>query len=145
MDERGGTAMTTMRALIAATMVVGFFGVAVAKLPPAPPLTEEQKSEKAAKDKAAADAAKAELARAEDRAVANYMANMKAKGVTVKSQLPPGIQPPPAAPAPASAAAPQAAASQPVSGAQPSRSDAGKGLPAQPEKASNAHSPATKQ
>ena len=139
--------MKTMRALIAAAMVVGLFGIAVAKLPPAPPLTEEQKAEKAAKDKAAADAAKAELARAEDRAVANYMANMKAKGVTVKPQLPPGIQPPPApsAQAAAPAAAPQAAASQPVSGAQPSRSDGGKSLPAQPEKASNAHSPATKQ
>jgi hypothetical protein len=135
--------MTTMRALIAAAMVVGLFGVAVAKLPPAPPLTEQQKAEKAAKDKAAADAAKAELARAEDRAVANYTANMKAKGVTVKPQLPPGIQPPPAAAAPAPA--PQAAASQPVSGAQPPHSDAGKSLPAQPEKASNAHSPATKQ
>ena len=138
--------MTTVRALIAATMVVGLFGVAVAKLPPAPPLTDQQKAEKAAKDKAAADTAKAELARAEDRAVANYTANMKAKGVTVKAQLPPGIQPPPAAAAPsATTAAPQAAASQPVSGAQPSHSDAGKSLPAQPEKASNAHSPATKQ
>ena len=55
--------MTTMRALIAATMVVGFFGVAVAKLPPAPPLTEEQKSEKAAKDKAAAEAKKSDAAK----------------------------------------------------------------------------------
>ena len=129
--------MTTLRALIGALMVVALFGVAVAKLPPAPPLTEEQKADKAAKDKAAADTAKAQLARAEDKAVANYTANMKAKGVTVNPQMPGGIQPPPQpAPGATQAVAP--------SGAQPSSSDAGKGLPSQPEKASNAHSPAQK-
>ena len=52
--------MTTVRALAGATLVVALFGVAVAKLPPAPPLTEEQKADKAAKDKAAADLAKAQ-------------------------------------------------------------------------------------
>ena len=56
---------------------VAIFGVAVAKLPPAPLMTEEQKAEKAAKDKASADKAKAELTRAEDKAVANYQANQK--------------------------------------------------------------------
>ena len=71
---------TTIRALLGAALVVGAFGVAVAKLPPAPPMTDQQKAEKAAKDKATADVEKAALARAEDRAVANYQANMKAKG-----------------------------------------------------------------
>ena len=42
---------TTIRALLGAALVVGAFGVAVAKLPPAPPLTDEQKAAKAAKDK----------------------------------------------------------------------------------------------
>ena len=77
---------TTIRALIGATLVVTAFGVAVAKLPPAPPMTDQQKAEKAAKDKATADAAKAELTRAEDKAVANYVANEKAKGVNPKAQ-----------------------------------------------------------
>jgi hypothetical protein len=110
---------TTIRALIGAALVVAAFGVAVAKLPPAPPLTDQQKAEKAAKDKATADAEKAALAKAEDRAVANYVANEKAKGKTVN------------VPSPAAA---------PASGS----SGADKGLPSQPEKASNAHSPPKK-
>jgi hypothetical protein len=109
--------MTTVRALTAAILVLALFGVAVAKLPPAPPLTEEQKAEKAAKDKAAADKTKAELARAEDRAVANYQANQKAKGAPVNA---------------------------PTGHAATSDSGGGKSLPAQPEKASNAHSPPKK-
>ena len=72
--------LTTIRALVGAAFVVAAFGVAVAKLPPAPPLTDAQKAEKAAKDKATADAEKAALAKAEDKAVANYQSNMKAKG-----------------------------------------------------------------
>ena len=142
--------MKTVRALMGAMMVVAMFGVALAKLPPAPPMTDQQKAEKAAKDKAAADTAKAELAKAEDKAVANYMQNMKAKGVTVTPQLPAGIQPPPApaAAAPTAQAAAQPAAQPaqvpPQSGAQPSSADAGKSLPSEPEKASNAHSPAKK-
>lgn len=107
---------TTIRALLGAALVVTVFGVAVAKLPAPPPMTDQQKAEKASKDKAAADSAKAELTRAEDKAVANYAANQKAKGMT------PHVSP--------GAAAPSA--------------DGGKGLPAQPEKASNAHSPAKK-
>jgi hypothetical protein len=70
---------TTFKALLSAALVVGVFSVAVAKLPPPPPQTDEQKAEKAAKDKAAADAAKAQLTKAEDRAVANYQSNMKGK------------------------------------------------------------------
>ena len=110
---------TTIRALLGAALVVTAFGVAVAKLPPAPPLTEEQKAEKATKDKAAADTAKAQLMRAEDKAVANYAANQKAKGVAVNVQMSAG----------------QHAAGD---------SGGGKSLPAQPEKASNAHSPPKK-
>jgi lysylphosphatidylglycerol synthetase-like protein (DUF2156 family) len=94
---------TTIRALVGAALVLAAFGIAVAKLPPAPPMTDQQKAEKAAKDKATADTAKAELARAEDKAIANYVANAKAEG-----------------------------------------SSGGKALPAQGEKASNAHSPAKK-
>lgn len=106
---------TTIRALASAVLVVTAFGVAVAKLPPTPPMTDAQKAEKAAKDKATADTAKAELTKAEDRAIANYVANQKAKGMT-----------------------PHVSA-----GVTPS-ADGGKGLPAQPEKASNAHSPVKK-
>jgi hypothetical protein len=110
---------TTIRALLGAGLVVTAFGVAIAKLPPAPPLTEEQKAEKAAKDKATSDAAKAQLTKAEDRVVARYVAEQKAKGVTVTPPTPQG---------------------------QPAASDSGggKSLPAQPEKASNAHSPPKK-
>ena len=109
---------TTIRVLLGPALVVTVFGVAVAKLPPAPPLTEEQKAEKAAKDKAAADTAKAQLVRAEDKAVANYVANQKAKGAPVNVPTPSGL-----------------AAGD---------SGGGKSLPAQPEKASNAHSPPKK-
>ena len=109
---------TTIRVLLGPALVVTVFGVAVAKLPPAPPLTEEQKAEKAAKDKAAADTAKAQLVRAEEKAVANYVANQKAKGAPVNVPTPSGL-----------------AAGD---------SGGGKSLPAQPEKASNAHSPPKK-
>jgi membrane protein involved in colicin uptake len=115
---------TTLRALLGAALVVTAFSVAVAKLPPAPPLTPEQKAEKDAKDKAAADTAKAQLARAEDKAVANYVANQKAKGAPVNVPMPTG------ATAPATGAA--------------GDSGGGTSLPAQPEKASNAHSPPKK-
>ena len=64
--------MTTLRALIAAGLVVGMFGWAVAKLPSPPPMDEKAKAaaeEKKAKDTAAAEAAKALQARTEDRVV----------------------------------------------------------------------------
>lgn len=96
--------MTTLRALIAAGLVVGTFGVALAKLPPAPPLTDAQKvaaEEKKAKDAVAADAAKAAQARAEDRVAARYFAEAKAQGKTVAAP-----QMAPAAAAPAAAKAP---------------------------------------
>lgn len=107
---------TTIRAMIGAALVVAAFGVAVAKLPPAPPMTDQQKAEKDAKAKATADAEKAALTRAEDKAVANYVANEKAKGLTAKTPMSPAEGSP--------------------GGAQ--------GLPAQPESASTAHAPAKK-
>lgn len=82
--------MTTLRALIAAGLVVGMFGWAVAKLPPPPPLDEKAKAaaeEKKAKDAAAAEAVVAAQARAEDRVVARYIAEQKAKGKIVTPQM----------------------------------------------------------
>jgi hypothetical protein len=81
---------TTLRALIAAGLVVFFFGWAVAKLPPPPPMDDKAKAaaeEKKAKDAAAADAAKAAQTKAEDRVVARYIAEQKAKGKTVTPQM----------------------------------------------------------
>lgn len=68
----------TMAILLAA----GFSaGAALAKLPPAPPQTDEQKAEAAAKKKAA-DEKEAELnAKYQDKAVANYKKN---KGIADK-------------------------------------------------------------
>jgi hypothetical protein len=101
--------MTTLRALIAAGLVVGMFGWAVAKLPPPPPMDDAAKAtaeEKKAKDAAAAEAAKVAQARAEDRVAARYIAEQKAKGNIVTPQMgptstaaaaPPGNRPSPKA------------------------------------------------
>jgi hypothetical protein len=78
---------TTLRALIAAGVVVASFGLAVAKLPP---LTDEQKAAAAAKkekDAATAEKDKAELTAVQDRVVAKYTAEQRAKGKTVTSQM----------------------------------------------------------
>jgi hypothetical protein len=94
--------MKTIRAILGAALVVVTFGLAVAKLPPAPPMTDAQKAtaeEAKAKAAAAAELAKQQQAKAEDRVVARYFAEMKAKGKTV---------PPPQVPA----AAPQAPAAK---------------------------------
>jgi len=83
---------TTLRALLAAGIVAGSFGLAVAKLPPAPPMDDKAKAaaeEKKAKDAAAAEAAKAQQARAEDRVAARYIAEQKAKGKTITPQMGP--------------------------------------------------------
>jgi hypothetical protein len=111
-NGKGERSMTTLRALIAAALVVGMFGMAVAKLPPPAPLTDAQKAaadEKKAKDAAAADAAKAQQTKAEDRVASHYFASMKAKG---KAVSPPQALPAAAAPVapatPAKAAAPAA-------------------------------------
>ncbi len=114
--------MTTLRAILAAALVVFSFGVAVAKLPPAPPMTDEQKAaaeEKKAKDAVAADAAKALQAKAEDRVVARYTAEQKAKGKVVTPQMAPtavAATAKPAAPA-AKPAAPAAKAAAPAAAA----------------------------
>jgi hypothetical protein len=85
--------MTTIRGLTGAVLVLACFGAAVAKLPPAPPLTDAQKQaaeEKKAKDAAVAEATKQTQARAEDRVAARYFAEMKAKG---KQVTPPQMGP----------------------------------------------------
>jgi hypothetical protein len=100
--------MTTLRALAGALLVVGAFGIAVAKLPAPPPMTDAQKAaaeEKKAKDAAAADLAKKQQAQAEDRVAARYIAEQKAKGHVVTPQMGPASAAPampataPAAPA----------------------------------------------
>jgi hypothetical protein len=78
----------TLRALVAAGLVAGLFGAAVAKLPPPTPEQKAAAEAKKEKDAAAGEKAKKEVAAAEDRAVANYIANQKAKGVTVMPQMP---------------------------------------------------------
>ena len=101
-----GGEMTTLRALLAAGLVVTSFGIAVAKLPPAPPMDDKAKAaaeEKKAKDAAAAEAAKAQQAKAEDRVAARYIAEQKAKGKTVTPQMAPTVT---AAAAPGKPAAP---------------------------------------
>ena len=100
--------MTTLRALVAAGLVVATFGISVAKLPPAPPMDDKAKAaaeEKKAKDAVAADAVKAQQAKAEDRVAARYIAEQKAKGKAVTPQMGPTVV---AAAAPAKAAAPPA-------------------------------------
>jgi len=87
---------TTLRALIAAGVVVASFSLAVAKLPPPPPLDEAGKAAaEAKKEKDAATAAKdnADLAKAQDRVAAKYIADQRAKGKTVTPQV--GAPPPP--------------------------------------------------
>ena len=106
---------TTLRALIAAGVVIASFGLAVAKLPP---LTDEQKAAAAVKKDKDAEVAKkdaADLAKAQDRVASKYIGDERAKGKTVTPQM----------------------------GPTAAGSDAGKGLSAQPEKAA-AHSPAKK-
>ena len=95
--------MRTIRALFGAALVVATFGFAVAKLPPAPPLTDAQKAaaeEAKAKAAAAAEVAKQQQAKAEDRVAARYFADMKAKGKAVPAPQV-GAAAPPAPPAPA--------------------------------------------
>jgi len=107
--------MTTLRALAGAAMVLAAFGVAMAKLPAPPPLTDAQKvaaEEKKAKDATAAEIAKQQQARAEDRVAAHYIAEQKAKGITVTPQMGPTAAAATATAAPA--AAPGAAGATPA-------------------------------
>jgi len=88
--------MRTLRALLAAGMVVAGFGLALAKLPPPPPLDEAGKAAAAAKkEKDAAAAAKdnADLAKAQDRVATKYISEQRARGKTVMPQT--GATPPP--------------------------------------------------
>ena len=95
--------MKTIRAVLGAAFVVATFGLAVAKLPPAPPMTDAQKAtaeEAKAKAAAAAELAKQQQAKAEDRVVARYFADMKAKGKMVAApQIAAPTPPAPQAPA----------------------------------------------
>jgi hypothetical protein len=103
--------MKTIRAVIGAALVVATFGLAVAKLPPAPPMTDAQKAtaeEAKAKAAAAAEVAKQQQAKAEDRVAAHYFADLKAKGKPV-----PAPQMAAAAPAAPQAAAKAAAPAAP--------------------------------
>lgn len=96
--------MKTTQALLAAGLVVASFGIAVAKLPAPPPMTDAQKAAaEEAKAKAAAAAALAtqQQAAAEDRVAARYFADMKAKGKQVPAPQVAAAAPPPAAAAPA--------------------------------------------
>jgi hypothetical protein len=111
--------MTTLRALLAAGLVIATFSLAVGKLPPPPPMDDAAKAaaeEKKAKDATAAEAAKQLQGRIEDRVAARYIAEQKAKGIVVTPQMGPNAGGP---------------------------TDAAKGLSSQPEKAM-AHSPAKK-
>lgn len=71
-----------MKKILLALVAGGMIGAmaAQAKLPPAPPKSEEQK--KAEAEKAAAEKTKeaADLAKAQDKAVANYKKNHAAMG-----------------------------------------------------------------
>ena len=119
----GEKPMTTLRALLAAGLVIVTFGLALAKLPPPPPMDEKAKAaaeEKKAKDAAAAEAAKQQQARAEDRVVARYTAEQKALGKTVTPQMGPTSQVAAATPAKAAApakGAPATVAKAPAKGA----------------------------
>lgn len=82
--------MTTLRALLAAGLVIAMFSLAVAKLPPPPPMDDAAKAaaeEKKAKDAAAAEAAKQLQARTEDRVAARYIGEQKAKGIVITPQM----------------------------------------------------------
>jgi len=118
--------MTTLRALFTAALVILCFGIAVAKLPAAPPMDDKAKTaaeEKKAKDAAIADQAKLQQAKSEDRVAARYIAEQKAMGKTVTPQMGPT--------APAIAAS--IAAGSPGSGTN-------KGVASQPLEKSQAHS-----
>src|SRR5205823_8380110 len=94
--------MKTLRALAGALLVLAMSGMAIAKLPAPPPMTDAQKAaaeEKKAKDAAAADLAKKQQAQAEDRVAARYIAEQKAKGNVVTPQMPSTANAPAAPPA----------------------------------------------
>ena len=64
--------MKAILAAMAAGLMIGAMAASYAKLPPAPPKTDEQKAAEAEKAKASAAKDAADLEKARDRAVANY-------------------------------------------------------------------------
>ena len=93
--------MNSKRALAIATLCLMSVGAVCAKLP-APVLTDEQKAAAEAAKVKAADVAKKEgesLSKSQDRVAARYIAEQRAKGITVK--------PTPIAAAPVAAAPPK--------------------------------------
>ena len=90
--------MTIAKFMIAAA-VAAFSLNAVAKIPPAPPVDPKVAEEKAAKDKAVAEKTKADQAKYEDKAAANFRANMKKAGKPVPRPTPVVAAAAPAAPA----------------------------------------------
>jgi len=98
--------MTTSRPLAGAVLVLATVGVAMAKLPAAPPLTDAQKvaaEEKKVKDAAAAEVARQQQVRAEDRVAAHYITEQRAKGNVVTPQMGPASATAAAAATPAAA------------------------------------------
>jgi len=88
--------MRTLRALIAAGVVVASFGLAVAKLPPPDDAAKAAAAAKKEKDAATAEMEKGQLASAQDKVAAKYIAEQKAKGKTVTPQMSVAAAPPPA-------------------------------------------------
>lgn len=86
--------MSSVRTTIAAVLLAACCGLAVAKLPPPTPEEEAKAAEAKEKAKEAAAAAEVATARAQDRIAERYIAQMKAKGVTVR---PTPIDEPPSA------------------------------------------------
>jgi hypothetical protein len=126
--------MTTLRALLAAALVIVGFGVAVAKLPPAPPMDDKAKAaaeEKKTKDAAAAESVKQQQGRAEDRVASRYIAEQKALGKTVTPQM---------GPTAVAAAAPPGKGAAVTANSGPVGTSKGLGGNKPPEKSSNAHS-----
>lgn len=64
--------MKAILGALAAGLLIGATAASYAKLPPAPPKSDEQKAAEAEKAKAGAAKDAAELDKARDRAVANY-------------------------------------------------------------------------
>lgn len=67
-----------IKRLLACVAAGTIAGAAFAKLPPAPPMSDEAKAEKAAKDKASAEKEAELLGKYQDKAAANYK---KSKGI----------------------------------------------------------------
>ena len=102
--------ITLIVALVAAPFLAG--GNVWAKLPPPSEEAKVKAEEAKAKAAEAAKLANEQLAKAQDRVAARYIAEQKAKGITVKPT--PIVAPPAPAAAPAAAPAPAPAAAAPA-------------------------------